>query len=144
MNTVSQIEIYRIEFDSTGFNLRQIQNVVHDFKQRFGRVLDSTDKPFTLSVELGVEQQLRHTDHRVHRRAYFMAHLRQEIALGNRCLVSQLLRLFKFRSLGTERGAVLDGLKVVCVLVLGFNQEKDHESTNGHRSRPTFSISQNG
>ncbi len=113
MNAVAQIEIYRVEFDSSGFDLGQIQNVVHDFKQRLGRVLDRADKPFALCVEFGIEQQLGHSDHRVHRRAYFVAHLRQEIALCNRRLVRQFLGLFKFGSLGAERGAVFDGLPVV-------------------------------
>ena len=113
MDAVAQIEIYRLEFDSTGFDLGEIQNVVHDFQQRLGRVLDRANEPFPLRVELGIQQQFRHADNRVHRRAYLVAHLCQEIALCDRCLVRQFLGLFKFSRLGPERGAVLDGLPVV-------------------------------
>jgi hypothetical protein len=62
-------------------DLRQIEHVVDHGQQRFAGVADNRQELMLLRGQLGIEQQFAHADHRVQRRADFVAHVGQETAL---------------------------------------------------------------
>ncbi len=57
-----------------------------------GRLLDHVEVLALLGVQVGVERQLGHADDAVHRRADFVAHVGQELALGPVRLFGVFLR----------------------------------------------------
>ena len=81
-DALAQVEGLRLDVHAAGFDLREVQDVVDDGQQRVAGFADGRDVVVLLGVELGVEQQPAHADHRVHRRADLVAHRRQERALG--------------------------------------------------------------
>ena len=82
---VHQAEIHRFELQLAGFDFGEIQNVVNDPQQMAARCLHCFRPDPLLRPQLAVHQQLVHAQHAVHRGADFMAHGRQEFALGLAC-----------------------------------------------------------
>ena len=81
------------ELQFVGFDLREVQDVVEDAKQvACGRMGDA-DVLMCLRGEIGFEGQPVHVDDRVHRRADFVAHHREERSLRS----IRLHRLFTSR-----------------------------------------------
>ncbi len=84
-----------------GLDLREVEDVVDDGQERVARFADRRDIVVLLGIELGVEQQPAHADHRVHRRADLVAHRREERALrlvGRLGRGARLLRLVNSRT----------------------------------------------
>ena len=71
-----------LEAQLAGLDLREVENVVDDGEQRVGRALDGRGEAALARIELGIEQQLGHAEHAVHRRADLVRHAREEFALG--------------------------------------------------------------
>ncbi len=81
-----QVERQRLELHLAGLNLRQIEQVVDDLQQNLRRGADGLGEPRLGRGQRGAAQQLGHADDAVHRRAQFMAHASQEVALRLRGL----------------------------------------------------------
>jgi hypothetical protein len=107
LDALAQVERMRLDVHPPGFDLREVEDVVDDRQQRIARIADRRRELALVVGERRVEEQAAHADHRVHRRADFVAHVCQEGALG-------LVR-------GFGRGArFLRCLKEPCVL------DRDH------------------
>jgi SAM-dependent methyltransferase len=83
-----------LELDLARFYLREIENVVDDGQQRFAGPADDLDILDLLTGERRVEQQGRHADDAVHRRADLMAHVREELRFGARGLLELLVQRY--------------------------------------------------
>ena len=77
---IGQRERDRLELQLARLDLREVEDVVEDRQQRFGRALDGLEAVGLLRRELGVERQRGHADDAVHRRADLVAHVREELA----------------------------------------------------------------
>ena len=73
---------FRVEVDSAGLDLREVEDVVDDRQQGIAGGADRVGVVALLDGQLGVGHQAAHADDRVHRRADLVAHRRQERALG--------------------------------------------------------------
>ena len=86
------------------FDLGKIQNIVDDREQGLTAQANGVDKIVLFLVQLGVQQQGRHPDQRVERRANFMAHVGQELGLDARGGLGRILGpgqlLFRLLQLG--------------------------------------------
>ena len=79
---LARIELDHCQIETTGFDLRQIENVVDDPEQRLARpdeVLDELRLPL---VERCRREQVGGAEDPVHWRAYLVAHRRQELRFG--------------------------------------------------------------
>ena len=72
----------RLEVELARLDLGEVENVVDDRQQRFGRVAGRLEVLPLLARQLGVEHQIGHAEDGVHRRADFVAHVGEEGALG--------------------------------------------------------------
>ena len=72
----------RVERQLAGIDLREIEDVVDDGEQRVARLDDDVGEGLLTRIELGLGKQFGHTEHAVHRRADFMAHIGEEFRLG--------------------------------------------------------------
>ena len=68
--------------DLASFDFGEVQNVVNNAQQRHTRAVDFGNVVALFGIQIGLERQVRHTNNRIHRRTNFMAHIRQEHALG--------------------------------------------------------------
>ena len=82
LDHLADVEILGLEAQLAGLDLREVENVVDDGQQRVGRALDGRREAALARIELGIEQQLGHAEHAVHRRADLVRHAREEFALG--------------------------------------------------------------
>ena len=89
----AQIEIDRFELELAGLDLREIQNVVDDFEQRFARAIHRIGKAALLVRQCSAKQQLGHPQHTVHRGANLVAHIGQELRLRAAGGLGDLLRV---------------------------------------------------
>ncbi|MNF72523.1 hypothetical protein D3C84_545030 [compost metagenome] len=71
-----------LEVHLAGFDSGKVEDVVDDSQQVFRRAMDLLDVITLTMVELGAQCQMAHADDGVHRRADFVAHGGQEVALG--------------------------------------------------------------
>ncbi len=76
----AQVEVDRLQLELARLDLREVQDVVDDAEQRLARPPNRLGVLALLRRERRVEQQARHADHAVHRRADLVAHHRQELA----------------------------------------------------------------
>ena len=67
------------DFNLACLDFRQIQNIVNDFKQGFAGNLDRIHVLALLIVQQRGVQQTGHTQHTVHRRANFVAHVGEKL-----------------------------------------------------------------
>ena len=79
---IVQTEDQAFQFQSGGFDLGQVQNVVDDAEQVLGGRFQLGQVVALRGGQAGVFQQMSHAHHRVHGRADLMAHGGQEGALG--------------------------------------------------------------
>ena len=82
LDDLPDIEVLRFEAQLAGLDLREVENVVDDGEQRVGGALNRRREAALARIELRIQQQLGHAHHAVHRRADFVRHARQELALG--------------------------------------------------------------
>ena len=76
-----QRERNRLHAQVSGFDLGDIEHVVHDGEERFARGPDELEIFALLGAELGLQRNLSEADDRVQRRADLVAHVGQEVGL---------------------------------------------------------------
>ena len=84
------VERDRFQRELAGLDLGEIEDVVDQAEQCFRAALDGFGVVVLLAVEIGVQQQAGHADHTVHRRADFMAHVGEKIALRTAGLLGRV------------------------------------------------------
>jgi hypothetical protein len=82
LDGLRQVEVERFEGELAGLDLGEIEHVVDQGEQRVGAGADRLGVFALDRAELEVEEQAGHADHAVHRRADFVAHVGEELALG--------------------------------------------------------------
>ncbi len=118
-----QIEIDGLELDAAGFDLGEVQDVVDDVQQGLAGAVDRLDETLLLVCERGVQQQLGHAEHSVHRRSNLMAHVGQELRFGLARRFGSLLGLRQFRrALGNFLLQAFTMSAQSCVALLDFGQ----------------------
>ncbi|MNF79427.1 hypothetical protein D3C84_616400 [compost metagenome] len=70
------------EVHLAGLDSGEVEDIVDDAQQAFGRAMDLFDVVTLPVVEFGSQRQVAHADDGVHRCANFVAHGGQEVALG--------------------------------------------------------------
>ncbi len=97
-----QLKRMEIELQFARIDFGKIQNVVQQAQQRRGGGLRLAGVIQLACVQLGLAHQLQHPQHGVHRRADFVAHIGQKLALGHAGGFGHLTRLaqagFKFQA----------------------------------------------
>ena len=76
---LAHVEVRRFELQPPRLDLREVQDVVDEPQERFGRGAHGLGETALLGGHLGVHQQVGHADHAVHRRADLVAHVGQEL-----------------------------------------------------------------
>ena len=79
---VVQQEIGLLDTQLARFDARQVEHIVDQAQQQPGRRAQLRQQAALARVKRRAFEQGRHADDRVHRRADFVAHVRQELALG--------------------------------------------------------------
>ena len=70
------------DVELAGFDARMVEHVVEHAEQRAGGVVQHREIAALLGAQAGAQQQLRHAEHTVQRRAHLMAHVGEELALS--------------------------------------------------------------
>ena len=87
------VDRFARQLHTAGLDLRQIEQLVEQPQHRLARIRDHP-RIFVMFVgQLALEQQVGETDHPVHRRADFMAHIGEEMGLGLRGAFGLVARL---------------------------------------------------
>ena len=82
IDKVAQVERGFIQLQPARFDLREIQHIVDHRQQSFRRSPHDMNILALFGREIGIEDQLCHAQNPVHGGAHFVAHVRQEFALG--------------------------------------------------------------
>ena len=98
-----EFEGMMLQFELAGLDLGEVENVVDDGQQRIGAAAGGLDVIALLVGQFGVEQQRGHADDAVHGRADLVAHVGQELGLGERGFLELLVER-------DEGGVALDEL----------------------------------
>ncbi|HEY6895495.1 MAG TPA: hypothetical protein VI258_15075, partial [Rhodanobacteraceae bacterium] len=88
-----EIEIVVLNRQFAGFDLRQIENVIHEPQHRLGAASNGHRDVALLCVEPAAEKNVRHPDHAVHRRADLVAHVGEKFGFDSRRLERGIARL---------------------------------------------------
>ena len=91
-----QVERAVVEGQLPRFDLGEVEDVVDHREQGFARVPDGHEEFPLLGRQRALQDQFRHADDRVQRRADLVAHVGQERALGAAGGFRRLLGLFQF------------------------------------------------
>ena len=78
---VAQLELCGIQVETSCFDLGEVEDVIDDQQERFGRRAHEAELLALFRRERRVERQIRHADDPVHRRSDFVAHVGEELAL---------------------------------------------------------------
>ena len=95
VHDLADVHRSRVQRDFARLELGQIEYVVDQCEQNLTAAADRLRIRTLLFGELGHQQQLRHAQHAVHRRADLVAHHRQEFAFGAQRFVHHGERLLK-------------------------------------------------
>ena len=87
-----EVEVHDLEVHPSRLHLREVEDVVDDLEQAVAGGVDDLRVLALLRREVGVEEQPRHADHAVHRRADLVAHVGHELRLEARRLEGGLAR----------------------------------------------------
>ena len=82
VQTLAEPEVHRIQPELTRLDLGKVEHIVDDRQQRVGRCLHGLEVAALFFRQVGVQGQLRHADHAVHRCADLVAHRGQKFAFG--------------------------------------------------------------
>ena len=93
LQRLAQIEINPVEFEFACLDLGKIENVVDDIQQGFARTPHGFREMPLPRVERCGQQQFRHAQNAVHRRADFMTHIGKELRLRQAGSFRQVLGL---------------------------------------------------
>ena len=116
-DAAAHVERMAFEFEVAGFDLREVQNVVDEREERVAGRADDLRELALLGVEVRLQQQARHPDHPVERRADLVAHAGQELALGERGRLGRVPRAFEL----VHRVAQLTGAGFYLLGQVGFD-----------------------
>jgi hypothetical protein len=83
LEALAEPERRRVQQHHTRLDLGEVEDVVDDRQQRVGRRRGDRQELPLLRRELGVQRELEHAEHTVHRRPDLVAHVGQELALGS-------------------------------------------------------------
>ena len=97
-----EFELRCFEFELVGFDLREVEDVVDDTKQRSGGVMRFGDVVGLHVVEIGLLDEVEHPHDRIHRGADLVAHVGQELRFGFVGFVGCLFGLFTHGDLMTQ------------------------------------------
>src|SRR5882672_12260215 len=90
LGQLAWLELDVFEIDLARLDLGEIENAVDDLQQRFARAMHALGEAPLGRGELRFEQQLRHSEHTAHRRAYLVAHVCEKLRFrAVRCLGSR-------------------------------------------------------
>jgi hypothetical protein len=87
-----EIEMGPLDAHLVGLELGKVEDVVDDPEQVLARGLDLLHVVELARRQPGLEHQMGHADHGIHRRADLVAHVGQEIGLGARICLGHFLR----------------------------------------------------
>ncbi len=87
-----QVERLGVDVQLAGLDLGEVEHVVDDPQQRLARSLQHAHAGGLLLGERRVQEELRHAEHAVHRRAQLVTHRGEELALGARRLLGPIAR----------------------------------------------------
>jgi hypothetical protein len=109
---LSGIDGVLLQGERARFDFRKVENVANQRQQRLSGLPDSLHIGALFGFELCFQQQARHPEHAIHRRADFMAHGSEEAGLGTACRFSFVAslgeRILQFFSLGDVAADALD------------------------------------
>ncbi len=83
-NSGHQVEVDDLDLELAGLELGNIENVVHDGQQGLARLARDLGQATLFRVEVCIQEQIGHAQYPVHRRADFVAHVRQELGFRAR------------------------------------------------------------
>jgi hypothetical protein len=75
----AEVEGQALQFDLTGLDFRQLQNVVDESQEYVAAGLDDLGVALLFGGEFGSEEQLNHADHAVHGGADLMTHMAEKV-----------------------------------------------------------------
>ena len=104
---LTDIEVQVLEHQMAGLNFGKVQDVVDQVEELTPRFPEDPHVLALFRDQRRFPQQVRHADDRVHWRAYFVAHSREEIALGAVRILGSLLGFLRFRLSLLPLGGVL-------------------------------------
>ena len=87
----SQIEVAELQFQPSGFQFRDVEDVVNHPQQRTCGIAHGFGTFQLLAVEIAPQQDFAHAYDAIHRRADFVRHVCQKLGLGS-------IRQFRLRS----------------------------------------------
>ena len=101
LDDLDEVAVDLLEADLAGLALREVEDVVDHAEQELARVPDGLGETALARRELGLEEEVGHPHHAVHRRADLVAHVREELRLRR----ARLLRAARVRErlLGRDR-----------------------------------------
>ena len=94
-----QVEGHALDLQVSGFDLREVEDVVDHREQVLGRSAHGLRVVVLLGRQRRVQQQARHADHAVERRADLVAHVGEKLALGAAAVFGALAGRVQFRRL---------------------------------------------
>ena len=74
-DSVTQIEVDLIQFEFSGLNLREVEDVVEQGQQRLGALERGLHIVALLGCKCSIKRQFKHADHAVHWRANLVTHI---------------------------------------------------------------------
>ena len=95
LDGIAQNEFVAVEFELASLDPRQVENVVDDGEQRLRRIVDGSEQLLLPLVEPRPHEEIRHAEDAVHRRADLVAHVGEELRLGERRGLRVLRRLLE-------------------------------------------------
>ena len=107
LHQIRHPERHLLELETAGLDFGKVENVVDQSQEGIATGADGFDEGPLFLLQGGAEQNPRHADHRVHRRADFVAHVGQKRRLGPVGLERLPLRNLESRDGFGERGSAL-------------------------------------
>jgi hypothetical protein len=105
----ADVERNRVDFESSGFDLGEVEDVVDDAQERFARLFDEPQALPLFGRRCRFEREPCHAEDAVHRGANLVAHIRDELALGLARAFGRFLRCLQlhFRSSSIRNVAIV-------------------------------------
>ena len=97
LQAVGEVELATLQLQLAALDAVDVQHVVDERQQQRAAGLDELQVVRLLARQSGGQQQPHGAQHGVHRRAYLVRHVRQELALHRRRQLRQPLRLQQLR-----------------------------------------------
>ena len=95
LHQLDQVALDGIELQAARFDLREVEHVIDDREQRIGGAMNGLGEASLRGIEPRIEQQRRHAQHAVHRRAQLVAHACDEVTLRAAENLQLLIALFQ-------------------------------------------------